>query len=139
MPIVIYSSNDNDDFIGGYEQKNKVFVFNSRWIKNIVTNPDFNRIGIQDNNLELFIPIYDYMEILGVEEAAHYILDTEKPDYFNKFILNSELSGVEYESQDHESRELLWQLSYVKRYYPQYYPNYKKYYDKVIEYRKRNK
>lgn len=70
------------------------------------------------------IPLEDFMEIAGIEEAAHLMFFNEKGQY-GKDILDNVDPDIEYFTSDMESRALLWKLAYIKRYFPQYYPDLK--------------
>lgn len=65
------------------------------------------------------IPVEDFFEIDGVEEAAHLMFCNEK-GHLGKKLLENFVPEIQYFRNEMERRALTWKIAYAKRYFPQY-------------------
>ena len=82
-----------------------------------MTDPNLINVSMSGGGLRENIPVRDYWEIAGVEEAAHLIFFKEKSRGRKALETGSEL---DYYTSEPERRALVWKLAYTKRYFPQY-------------------
>lgn len=61
----------------------------------------------------------DLFLLAGVEEAAHYMFHTYKPNYDEDD--QKELKEIDYNATDIESSAIVWQVAFIKKYLPHLY------------------
>lgn len=128
-----FDTGDGDNYGGiAFDSDNNEYVINIKFLKKVLKIIDNKgQYSIRDPEMEeIMIPVADFFEIAGIEEAAHLMFVNEKRHLGTEQVVEAE-EKYKYLTSEVESRALTWKLAYVKRYMPQYYDALKKTTEKV--------
>jgi hypothetical protein len=129
-----FDTREETDYHGiAFNSEFNGFFIKVKFLKDILQDfrPD-KKCSIKGAGITEKIPIQDFFEIVGIEEASHLMFYNEK-GYLGSDEIPQEDKVLQYFTNGLEFKALLWKLAYTKRYYPQYYQFLKPTYEKVVE------
>lgn len=129
------SDNKNYDAIA-YDHNGNWFGIKISYLKKILDILEKKgSCTIIGGGIEEKVPVEEFFEIAGVEEAAHLMFFQEK-GCLGDGIIASAPEDLDYYTSDMEWRALIWKLWYVKKYFPQYYNSLRETYKNVSKIRR---
>lgn len=121
----------------GVNHTDNTYTVRASWLRRVLeTIQEKGQCSLKGGGFKEWIPAGDFLEIMGVEEAAHLMLYKEKKGNLGKSAVEEAEAEYKYHTSDRESRALNWKLAYVRRYFPRYYNTLKQTTEKVREIRR---